>query len=283
MKIVQIIGGLGNQMFQYACYKALEKDFTEVKADLNGFKTYKVHNGFEIENIFDIKLNKISSFSSELHTSKSWLFRKIRRLLNLKGSYKEETNLFSFDPDMFSNPKNKYYSGYWQNEKYFIAAEKEIRQAFQFKLPADQKNQETLKQIREKNSISIHVRRGDYIKDPLLGGLCDQTYYQKAIQLITSKTTSIQFFIFSDDIDWCKQNLPVEGAEFVSWNKGDSSYIDMQLMSTCKHHIIANSSFSWWGAWLNENPDKIVIGPKKWMNNTSFDTSTLLPATWIKL
>ncbi|NQX52185.1 alpha-1,2-fucosyltransferase [Pedobacter panaciterrae] len=283
MKIIRFLGGLGNQMFQYTLYKSLESKFPNVKADLQGYNDYPLHNGFELENIFGLKINKISSFTSNLYFNKKWIYKKLRRILGLKNTYTEEKNLFSFDQSILNNPKTAYYWGYWQNFKYFEDIASEIKNDFQFTSSLSKENQQILDQVKLKNSVSIHIRRGDYLKDPLLGGLCGPEYYKQAISYIQSNLTSPSFFIFSDDIYWCKENLNLDNCTFISWNKGMSSYIDMQLMSACKHNIIANSSFSWWAAWLNSNPDKIVIGPKKWVNHSDPDIHMSFPQNWISL
>ncbi|ACU02372.1 alpha-1,2-fucosyltransferase [Pedobacter heparinus] len=283
MKIIRFLGGLGNQMFQYAFYKSLQHRFPHVKADLQGYQEYTLHNGFELEHIFNIKVNSVSSFTSDLFYNKKWLYRKLRRILNLRNTYIEEKKLFSFDPSLLNNPKSAYYWGYWQNFQYFEHIADDLRKDFQFRAPLSAQNQEVLDQTKLSNSISLHIRRGDYIKDPLLGGLCGPEYYQTAINYITSKVNAARFFIFSDDIDWCIANLKLQDCSFISWNKGTSSYIDMQLMSSCKHHIVANSSFSWWAAWLNPNPDKIVIAPEKWTNDKDINVRMSFPQGWISL
>ncbi|WP_316792775.1 alpha-1,2-fucosyltransferase [Pedobacter frigoris] len=285
MKIVRFLGGLGNQMFQYAFYKALQKRFPNVKADLQGFHDYGLHNGFELEDLFDIRVSRASLFKSKLYQvhHKKWIYRKLRRVLNLKKAYQEEINLFGFDPEVFTNPKPAYYWGYWQNLAYFQDISKEIRADFTFSNLSDSKNQGALNSIQNSSSVSIHIRRGDYLTDPLLGGVCNLEYYQKAISYVQSRVDSPKYFIFSNDIEWCRENLNLTNCEFISWNNGTKSYLDMQLMSNCKHNIIANSSFSWWAAWLNQNNNNIVICPKKWVNNPKLDTSGLLPKGWITI
>lgn len=285
MKIIRFLGGLGNQMFQYAFYKSMEKIDPNVKVDLINYKIDKSHNGYELEDIFNLKIKKASSFTAAIYDieNRKSLPRKIRKYLNLGRFYRAEQKYFTFDPSFLLSSGTGYYYGFWQNEQYFLNIANEIRKDFIFKPLKDQTNIDTLQKINRTASVSIHVRRGDYIDHPSLGGLCGISYYQDAIQLIKMRIDNPIFFVFSNDIDWCKENLPIENAEYISWNKGKSSYIDMQLMSSCKHNIIANSSFSWWAAWLNNNPDKIVIGPKKWLQEESYDTSTLLPQGWIRL
>jgi len=285
MKIVRFLGGLGNQMFQYAFYKALQKRFPNVKADLQGYTAYALHNGLELENIFNIQLNKAPTFTSNLYYlhNRKWIYRKLRQILNLRKSYKEEQILFSFDPFFLENPTPAYYWGYWQNHQYFSSVAKELQLDFRFKNPLTPQNQETLAQIQQSNSVSIHIRRGDYLKDPFLGGLCRPEYYQQAISYIQTRVSSPEFFIFSDDISWCREKLSLPDSNFISWNTGTESYIDMQLMSGCKHQIIANSSFSWWAAWLNVYPEKIVICPKKWANDPNPMVNMSFPDKWISL
>jgi len=285
MKIVRFLGGLGNQMFQYTLYKALKKRFPKVKADLYWFDGYNRHYGYELEKIFGIRISKASEFESVLYDihNRRWIFRKLRRLLNLKKAYQEETDLFSFDPNILTDKNSAYYWGYWQNLNYFQDIEKEIRADFVFTTPSDSRNLQILERIRNSNSISIHVRRGDYLTDPLLGGLCELDYYENGVSHMQAHIKSPKYFVFSNDIPWCKNNLNISDCEFISWNDGEQSHIDMQLMAECKHNIIANSSFSWWAAWLNPNPKKIVIAPTKWVNDPTINTSGLIPNTWLSI
>jgi len=285
MKIIRFLGGLGNQMFQYAFYKAMKKKYTNVSVDLASYKTDRSHNGYELEKLFDLTLKKTNSFSAGIYNieNQKKLHKTIRNIFNLRKYYEEEKKYYSFDPNVFADNKKRYYYGFWQNQQYFLTSEKEIRKDFTFKPPTDPKNISILDKINYTNSISIHIRRGDYVNHPSFGGICEQEYYQKAIRYIKDCIENPSYFIFSNDIDWCIENLHMEDAEFISWNTGKSSYIDMQLMSSCKHNIIANSSFSWWAAWLNNHSDKIVIGPERWLQDEEFDTSTLMPTSWIRL
>src|SRR5690554_11555 len=250
MKIVRFLGGLGNQMFQYAFYKSLTNKFGSVKADLTEFDGYNLHNGFELERIFPITLDKAPPLLVKLYDPRhrSWLHRKLRRTAGLKHAFYEEKALFQYDPNPFEDKTSRLYWGYWQNERYFSKIEDKLRKDFQFKLPLDERNKSVLQQIQSGNSVSIHVRRGDYLNNELLGGICGQAYYRRAIDRIVDLTTDPVFFIFSNDMAWCQSNLNLPKAHFISWNHGDQSYINMQLMSHCKHYIISNSSFSWCAA-----------------------------------
>lgn len=181
--------------------------------------------------------------------------------------------------------------GYFQSEKYFIDYSQRIRQSFTFKNKPDELNSEMLNRIKETESISLHIRRGDYVSNLTANsehGLCSIDYYKKAVEYIKSKTESRGnrcFFLFSDDPIWVKENMMFLGDEMVvvDFNTGEKSYEDMRLMSMCKHNIIANSSFSWWAAWLNNNPDKIVIAPDKWFVVDYYDTCDLYPDNFIKI
>ncbi len=285
MKVIQFLGGLGNQMFQYAFYLSLKKRFKNVKADISGFKNYSLHHGFELEDIFPITLDKANAFHANLYNKhkRGWLNRKIRRMLGLKYVHYVEEKEFFFDTDIYSDNHARYYEGYWQNEGYFQGVEEDLKNDFSFRKPLKGLNMETANLIQGNNAVSMHVRRGDYVGHSLLGNICSQSYYQSAQNVIDLKVDNPLYLVFSDDIDWCKQNLQIKNSKYIDWNTGKDSFLDMQLMSLCKHQIIANSSFSWWAAWLNSNPDKIIIAPKKWINNQNIKDFSLLPNSWVTI
>jgi hypothetical protein len=283
MIIVNVKGGLGNQMFQYALYRALDSKDKKVKLDIHSYKNYGLHNGYELPEIFNIKdiyctNEEMEKFSDHQNN----IFLRIRKkLIGRKKSHVIQEG-FSYMPSVF-HKDNIYLDGYWQSEKFFIKSSQQIRYDFTFKKELDEKNKSFLLKIQNKNSVSIHIRRGDYITDKLLGNVCKIDYYKKAIEKMNKEVSNPLFVIFSDDIEWCKNNFNFINAEFVNWNKGMDSYKDMQLMSSCKHNVIANSSFSWWGAWLNNNKEKIVIAPSKWFNDENIDTKDVIPENWIKI
>lgn len=285
MKIVRFLGGLGNQMFQYAFYKSLQATFGSVKADLTAFDVYDLHNGFELEHVFPISLNKANPFLIKLYdpSFRAWPIRKLRRMMRLKNAFYEEKKWFEFDASVYTDLQSRLYWGYWQNENYFADIATGLREDLRFKLPLKRQNQTVYDQIKKSNSIAIHVRRGDYLHNDLLGGICDERYYQEAIKLIREQVSNPNFFIFSNDIEWCRSAFRLPQVTFVSWNHGQESYVDMQLMSSCKHIIIANSSFSWWSAWLNTHPDKIVISPAQWINDPLATSNNISLKEWIKL
>ena len=280
MIIVRVTGGLGNQMFQYAMYKSLEKKGKLVKLDSKSFyETKKEHNGYELERIFDIKPNKPTKEDLEKFDENniSTLF-KIKRKLFGDKKFVYDTKEYVFNKDLYKL-KNSYLNGYWQSIKYFEGIENDIKKDFRFKNQLDNKNLEILNEIENSNSISIHIRRGDYMSPEnynMYGCIATPTYYKKAIKVIEEKVENPTFFVFSNDMDWVKKNIQINSRVFyIDINSGNGSYKDMQLMSNCKHNIIANSSFSWWGAWLNENKNKIVIAPKKWINREDVDSDKI--------
>ena len=289
MKIVKIIGGLGNQMFQYALYIALHKTFPEesIAIDTSCFHGYNLHNGFELNKIFPIQANE-ASFKNIIKVGYYYpnyhLWQIGRHLLPKRKNICLEKKDLSYDESILTQKGNRYFDGYWQNEKYFNIYRHDVLKNFTFKPFDDEANLKLSDLIKKNKSVSIHVRRGDYTNNTLYKGICDIEYYKNAIKKAKDLTTPNLFCIFSNDITWCKKNLyqfidaPII---YVNWNFNDNSFKDMQLMTYCNINIIANSSFSWWGAWLNCNPDKIVIAPKTWINlkNNKFS----LPQSWTKI
>ena len=195
-----------------------------------------------------------------------------------------ERKNFSFDAAVLTRKGDCYYDGYWQHEEYFCDVKETIWEAFSFPEPADGQNKEIIALLRASESVSLHVRRGDYVNHPLFRGICDSDYYKRAIHYIEERVNPRLYCVFSNDMAWCESYLPglLPGKKvvYVDWNKGAESYVDMQLMSLCRHNIIANSSFSWWGAWLNRNPQKVVVAPERWMNSPIEDP---VSDKWIKL
>lgn len=292
MIISNIVGGLGNQMFQYAAGRALSARLgVNQKLDLRNFIGYELHQGFELGRLFECKTD-IATEENLIQTLGWQRISLIQRFLRKNYLKKLRRRSFVVEPTFnYWNGindvhDNSYIIGNWQTEKYFIEFSDLIRNDFTFKLPLSYQNNKIANQISSVNAVSLHVRRGDYVtnsKNRFIG-TCSLGYYQKAIELIRNKVQKPVFFIFSDDIGWVKENLRVDNdAVLVTHNIGCESYNDMCLMSMCKHHIIANSSFSWWGAWLNKNPNKIVIAPEKWFATNTLDTSDLLPSAWYRV
>ena len=263
-------------MFEYALYSSFIQRGVAAKIDISMYSEQQCHNGYELERIFNIK--GIYCTPGEKKVAK--VLGKIL-YLTVKHPYKERpVDQYIFNRKI-SAMSFGFLKGYWQSEKYFKNAEGLIRQKLSFPEITDAVNKETLQRIQSSNSVSLHVRRGDYLTD---GRACTLglNYYNAAISHLKEKTKDLVFYVFSDDIEWARQNVREASTVFINGNKGDKSYIDMQLMSACKHNIIANSSFSWWAAWLNNNASKIVIAPQIWMPDMK-NTRDLIPESWVQL
>lgn len=277
MKIVKYIGGLGNQMFIYAFSVALRETFRqEILVDTHYYKSRNFHNGLEIERIFGIHLIE-AKLSDKLKMS--WYFPNYWIDYHLLGKLPARKNTIrelpgqKFNLGLLEDSSDKFYDGYWQSYQYFDSCRDIILKEFTFPniSKEDKLNFELNERLKnEENSVGIHIRRGDYLKNWKYRGLCGIDYYQKAIAYILEHIKSPKFFLFSDDIDWVKENISplLKGYDvtFVNWNHSINSYKDMQLMAMCKNLIIANSSFSWWAAYLNQN-NPIVVAPEKWINS----------------
>jgi len=288
MIIVRLTGGLGNQMFQYAFGRRLaELHSTELKLDVGFYsnaklnvpiRTYDLDIFKIVENIAtDVEIDRFAKrFKNEL------VDRIVNRILGPKGSHVREPH-FHFSQTVFDSPNNVYISGYWQSVKYFADIEQLIRKDFAFRDEPSENAKLMLKKIQLTNSVSVHVRRGDFVTNPL-NGLHGVEYFAKAEQIIADRVVDPTFFIFSDDIEWCKANLKFNApVEFASDDFGERKFRDdLRLMSACQHLIIANSSFSWWAAWLNANQDKVVVAPKTWATDPSIDKSEMYLPGWIR-
>ena len=295
MIIVRLFGGLGNQMFQYALARRLSLQHdVSLKLDISQFETYKLRR-YSL-NVFNI----IEDFATEndIARIKGKGFVSSRRPIEKLLPYYKRSCVYEkfsrFDPNILKSPKNLYLAGHWQSERYFKEIEDIIRREFTMRFKPDANNERMIMLIKSANAVSLHIRRADYVTKAATNqfhGTCSITYYQQAVETITRKVSSPHFFVFSDDILWAKENLTLKyPTEFISYNNNTKDFEDLRLMTNCNHHIIANSTFSWWGAWLSSNPNKIVIAPKKWFNNTSImefdvdkDAIDLIPEDWIRV
>ena len=292
---VLLSGGLGNQIFQYAFGKTLaiknntslvlSTSFIESKLPIKKLATQMKYE-LSIFNInAEIEHNFITGKILYPFAKTEYLFRDV---INKNKMTLLQENLFEFQPDFLDYNDNTYAKGNFQSEKYFQTIESILRKELVFKNKLIDKNLDWQTKIESTNSVSIHIRRGDYIsiqknQDKFVIQTLD--YYKNAIAYIASIISQPTFFVFSDDISWTKENIKSDfPMHFIDNNNtSDTSYIDMQLMSICKHNIICNSTFSWWSAWLNANPEKIVIAPQNWFADKSINSQDLIPSEWIKL
>lgn len=292
-KIVRLIGGLGNQMFQYAFAKAIQKKSKDtVLIDLSWFEECKK---IECVTPREYELNMLNveeNFATEEQVKelfakdkKQKKIPKLFRKLFISPIFLREGKKKNFQKRLFNKKGDTYFEGYFQTEKYFLSVREELLNEFTLKQPLNEENQEMLEKIKSCNSVSLHIRRGDYTKDYAAAhGLCSLDYYKKAMDYISEKVEEPHFFLFSDDIDWVVENFDMEYPfTVVNLNNEKSGAYDLELMKHCKHNIIANSSFSWWGAWLNENPNKIVFAPKKWFADKKIKNNDIIPKKWVKI
>jgi hypothetical protein len=298
MACIQIVGGLGNQMFQYAFgrYVSIETnsklimDISLLEKDIEGVTKWEF--GMSIFN-FHADIGSEKNLKPFRQSFLIKLFKKLVYLISI-GKINDSQFLtesdFEKDQRLFLRKSHrKTIVGYWQSEDYFRIAESEIRNDLKFINKLSKRNSDLKDSIVSTNSVSIHIRRGDYISNKGANkthGTCSPDYYVRAIDYLTSKISDPYFYFFSDDINWVKDNFKLDFQhKLIDWNHGKESYIDMQMMSYCKHNIIANSSFSWWGAWLNDNSVKIVVAPKIWFRDKvkNKKANKILPDSWIRL
>lgn len=206
-----------------------------------------------------------------------------KNILGIKPSYVKEPH-FHFFPGVFSFGPDIYLEGSWQTEKYFLNCESTIRNDFTFRNPPRQKTMELLDNINECNAVCVNVRRGDFLSNSYHGAM-GLDYYKRSESIIREKNSNVHFFVFSDDIAWCQENLRFSvDTTYVSHDYAGEKFSEyLRLMIHCKHFIIPNSSFGWWAAWLSDHTDKIVIAPRKWFNKGPQDTQDLIPEGWLKI
>ncbi len=282
-------------MFQYAIAKSMAIKNNDIfKLDVTFYPKQTLRK-YELD-LFNIEENLASQKEIDSLKGKEGFIDKVKNKLKVKNkkpnSYKADSLLLNgakntneiFEGNIFNSSEDIYLDGYWQSEKYFKNIKDEIIKSFTPIHDISEKAKQYIKEIENSNSVSLHVRRGDYVDNTMFKGsgltITEMPYYKDAIEFINSKVENPKFFIFSDDIAWCKENFEfLEDKTFIDDTK--SAIDDMVLMSRCEHNIIANSTFSWWGAWLNRNKNKIVIAPKVWYK-TNHELH-LAPKEWIKL
>ena len=295
MVIAKLSGGLGNQMFQYACAIAVAEHLEcECKFDLDWFDSSTLHNGLEIHKVFGVELPRATLLDTKAVLG--WKYPIIMalgsRVLSEKISFLTKQLILTehafsgFFEKKAGKECDVYMAGYWQSEDYFLGQKSKIQSAFKFKVNADvEQYKNTI--LNSRHTVSMHIRRGDYVthkKSNDLLGVCSVDYYRQAAADIEKRVgEKPTYFVFSDDLKWAQEQFGfLEQVVFVSGNEGANSYLDMYLMSLCEHHIIANSSFSWWGAWLSSSNTKMVYAPTPWFNQGK-PVKAICPSPWLLL
>lgn len=292
MIVVRVAGGLGNQMFQYACGRALaERNHDRLFFDLSAFRTYRLH-GYGLDG-FSGEVVKAPWYLTT--GSRAWSIA--RRLRVPPASY---FRLFGFTwigecgdlryrPQLLQFSDSAYLDGYWQSARYFEGCEELIRSDFSLSPPLDRRLQQRRSSlgIGQGTTVSLHVRRGDYASNPsanAVHGTLGEDYYRNAVeQLIGTIGNEFRLVVFSDDIAWARENLHFPLPTVHVEPENDCPQVDMHLMASCDHHIIANSTFSWWGAWLNPSLTKTVVAPARWFRSTSLCADDICPSGWLRL
>lgn len=292
MIIVRLKGGLGNQMFQYAAARRLSHvSRVPLKLDLGWFdapeagttsRQYALHP-------LNIREDILASEESDGFLS------CFGRLASLAGRftpfgpvYLREKH-YHFDPALLAPRKKAYLDGYWQSEKYFSDIREIICSEFAVRQEPEGLNRTLADRLGDPGfcSVALHVRRGDYIDSPSAAkvhGSCSPRYYSDAVKLVSERCLRPHFFIFSDDPDWVRGNFSLEHpCTVVGHNGPDQAHEDLRLMTLCRHHVIANSSFSWWGAWLCRNDEKLVVAPTRWFADAPHDERDVVPESWLRV
>lgn len=254
---MKIMGGLGNQMFQWACARSMQEKYGHfIRYDLSFYEN-QTHRSFSLKSFPNIKFNTKPE----------------------QSSFPYQTNIVDyFDYNKFTQPSNKYewyvMFGYWQSEKYFKENEDIIRKELDAGDEIKYNIEKKYNWLGSEDTVSMHIRRTDYVTSNGYHPVQPISYYEKALDLVQHE----KILVFSDDIDWCKDTLPFDNMEFA---EGNSDLEDLYLMSECDNNIIANSSFSWWGAWLNNNTSKKVIAPVNWFGaSCEYPSHDIVPETW---
>lgn len=290
MNIIIIYNGLGNQMSQYAFY--LQKRNIEKKTYFLTFNTG--HNGYELKNVFNLEHNSIKYlkifylflFKLLITTKGSLILYIIKRLLKYFNiNLLSEKINYEYDSRFLESRKGiNFYIGGWHCEDYFINIKHQLKHIYKFNSLLDDTNKYYLKIIKENITVSLHIRRGDFLNSSNIntyGNICTIDYYNNAVKKISQLITNPFFIIFSNDMEWVKENFKFENALYIHGNFNHNSWKDMYLMTQCKHNIIANSSFSWWAAYLNENNNRIIICPEKFTNFDNNKTN-IFPKDWLR-
>lgn len=274
MILVEVMGGLGNQLQQYALYQKLKSLGREVKLDISWFEDRKkqadvlASRKLELRYFKNLPMETCTETEKEQLIGRDTLVGKVKRKL-LPQSNRHFYESGMYHPEVFDF-ENQYLTGFWACEKYYADILPELRKLIIFPESSNKQNIQTIEKMKQELSVSIHVRRGDYLDKEnaaMFGGICTEQYYEAAIAYLQEKCPDAHYYIFSDDPAYAREHYQGQQYTVVDWNKGADSFYDIQLMSSCRHNICANSTFSFWGARLNPNPDKIMIRPAKHKNS----------------
>ena len=289
MVVVYIAAGLANKMFQYAFSRGLMSHGLDVFLDQTSFQPEWSFEDIALEEVFpNIEIKNAPNNMFSLAYKKDLLSRIYRRMSAFfpNNRYLMERP-FIYDELIYKKAtSNCIFCGLWQTELYFNFCEKDVRSNFVFTPFQDDQNIQLAEKMKNENSVAIHIRKGaDYLKRNIWDGTCSVEYYNQAINYLKEHVSNPVFYLFTDNPKWVEENLKDIDYKLVDWNpvSGKQSYRDMQLMSYAKHNIIANSTYSWWGAWLNNNPQKIVVAPKIWFNPKIEKAPYIIPERWIRL
>lgn len=288
--VVHVAGGLANKMFHCALAIVLQNEGHKVSIDTESQKIEFEHDKLSLWGIFPrLNLSQMPPNKYKYGGDMSLFGKIMRRLPLITGERYYINHAHLYTENFISQIKHDgYIIGYFQNEQYFKKYDNKIREAFSFAPILDERNIQLVNELLGANSVAIHVRKGDgYATWDEFKGTCPNDYYKKAVTYLKGKYQNLKFYVFTDSVIWVKENFSWLEYTLVDWNPsvGWGNHFDMQLMSLCKHNIIANSTYSWWGAWLNSNPQKEVIAPMEWFNLNSRvkHQSEIVPVDWIKI
>ena len=301
MVIVRLIGGLGSQMSEYAFAKALQNMGYQVKLDTSAFKYYRLHN-YELSH-YNIDLECSTDEENEEYQNNSLVIKLLKKLLpirifikllhitgiNFYNSNVVEEKSLLFDSQFLKVNDGSYLIGDFKSEKYFKSVRDILLKQFIINSECSHYMQEMELKISEaSNSCFIHVRRGDFANDPKANkvhGVCSIDYYNRAVSYMKTQVRDLHFFIFSNDIDWCQKNLVIDNATYMNNQDRSLPHEDIHLMSLCHHSIIDHSAFCWWGSWLNQNEEAIVVAPERWFSNDELQKQSgdIYCKSWVKL
>ncbi len=285
MIIVRMTGGLGNQMFQYAAGYALASlHGVELALDISGFESYKLHK-FGLDKL-QISARILPVGQENRSQVVQRIVRRFARWIGRSECDYTERSL-RFDPAFFELNGEAKVEGYFQSQEYFQSFATELRREFVPRKPLRPEHKSLIDQMGERESVMLHIRRGDYVSNAhtlKVHGICTVDYYRNAMTLLESRLTNKpQYFVFSNDMQWVKDHLPMaQGTVFVQGNE-NAPELELQIMSSCRHHVIANSSFSWWAAWLGQHDGQIVVAPKPWFDSSENDSTDLIPSGWVQV